>query len=488
MLKIKKQESVLKIIEKIINSNLVNVQIKYEQLKNLLSKEEIEKCLDKRIIEKNTKPPRKCNNCSNTEIDILDEGGSYYIKCKKCGSIYTESKIQNTYYHLHYLIIAEYLLNSLKFDRIQLYDEDYYISGFFEWKDHQFSFIFLPTIVKLDFLLSPFLEISKKRGNILCIITDKNFEEILKLYSFVTFGKTIKIVPISIFNSEEVHYWLDYSTEIKRIEDIIITDLKKERRELVISVNTNPKYVLTLLEHLKTLKQMKKGKFDYRQLEDMISVVIQQFYASDPTFGGGQSIGKSLPDNIFIVTNKNGDPKIFGLIDCKSSEIADPNRELTEKYLNYIKIVRKEVSRSLKVSMIFLVFNFKTNYILKFYDRIEGSLKDLDYIIIFPVDTLIIILEIYLNFIIQGEFRRKGYYDNFEYFLRKIFNNNYLNTLKNQYKNQNKEFLSKTKLFYLDPKIIFTEIKNRLKFEDKIKGEKILSIQEVYMKRYGKIE
>jgi len=194
-------------------------------------------------------------------------------------------------------------------------------------------------------------------------------------------------------------------------------------------------------------------------------------YSSDISFGGHKNIGKRVPDNIFIITKPISDgkiPYIIGVVDCKSSEELDlDNKETREKYINYLRKLREiSVISDRKKALIFVRLGDRAKYI-EFYDNIEKNLRDKEYMVILPIDSLLTHIDIYLNVIIRGELQMREYLENLEAFLTQLFDDEFLRSLKRNKDYTsffNEEILTRDKLFYITPNLIIKELENRLNF------------------------
>jgi len=455
------RSKILPIIQKLVNSDIFQARIEGGKLKEVLSEREVGIIIEKEIAKPIEVEPSRCERCYSLDIDVQNLGNRYLVKCNECGKIYNIDK--KTYFDISYLEIARQITENLNLECEILEDRDFYIVAEFEWDNSQFLFLFLPTKLEDNQLLLVFHEILHGGRHVLCVAKDVVLSNALSLLSLISSGSMIYITPISQINEEDITKWLEKTVKIRNFENNILDRIDDEKlRNLIISVNTNPKYALTLLMHLKTLKKIEKKYFDWELLENLVSTVFRQLYSSDVSFGGGRDRGKRLPDNVFLVRDREGKPIVLGLVDCKSSERADFDKELTEKHVSYLERANKiDFLRPVDKALIFVTFDVKGNSVIRFYNRLENELKEREYIVILPVDTLNLILELYLNVIIRGELKLKDVEDTLENTLARLFTLEYLRELKQKYKETNEEILAYEKIFRINQGDVIKELEKK---------------------------
>lgn len=454
----KKKDNLLSIIQKFVNT-FAQVRIEKEKIKESLSDEEIELLSKLKILKLTTEKPFKCRKCDSLEIDVREFDSYYLVKCKKCG-VY---KVGKTYfYDISYRELASQLVKLLGIKCEILDDRDFYVFGEFVWENLKFLLLIIPTKLEQDHLLEIFYENLQYNAYTLCIVRDSILPDALNILPFITFGNLIYVMPISQINDKDLINWLNKAVKIRMFEDRILQKIEDEElKRLIVSINTNPKYVLVLLSHLRTLKNLEGKSFSWMLLENLVSIIFRQLYSSDISFGGGRNKGERLPDNVFLVREKDGAPEVLGLVDCKSSYAANFDKELTEKYLAYIEKARKiDLLQKVNKALIFIVFDIKGRSALRFYSRLENHLRENEYVVILPIDSLALILDIYLNIIIQGELRLKDTADTFESMLTNLFTIEYLSQLKRKYPDTNNDILAYGKLFRINKEDILNELEN----------------------------
>jgi hypothetical protein len=406
---------------------------------------------------------------------------SYLIKCEKCG-IYKENPSNYLFYEINfYKLFEEFFiepLGDLLKEQFEIIDKKDFLYSFFTIDDINFTILFIPyNLSKRDILDKLYTLYSEILTDYLVIVTiSENIGKILELGSWIIFGRNLVAIPISTYDITELKNYIDNFLGIAILEKKILSKIKDINLEkLIVSINTNPKYLQLLLLNLRTLKQVGLKILNYKEiwilLEDLVSITFRLLYSSDISFGGHKNIGKRVPDNIFIITKPISDgkiPYIIGVVDCKSSEELDlDNKETREKYINYLRKLREiSVISDRKKALIFVALGDRAKYI-ESYDNIEKNLRDKEYMVILPIDSLLTPIDIYLNVIIRGELQMREYLENLEAFLTQLFDDEFLRSLKRNKDYTsffNEEILTRDKLFYITPNLIIKELENRLDF------------------------
>lgn len=461
----------------LVNSEYFDAQIRKDYLGKILKHKEIELALNKQILLENIINPSNCKECGSINIKIKMIKNKFLILCQDCSGNYSELTNNYIYYKTSISKMTDEIFKFLSLSPTIIEDKEYYIYGTIEWENTCFYFLFFPKKINIDEILSIFYKISQIGSYILCIVRDFNLEELLNLYSFVTFGKEIKIIPISVLDKQVIFEWLSFSSEIFKLEYKAINEFNKKLKELIIRINENPQFALTLLTNLKVRKQIERKEFDWQLYENIIAIMFNQLYPSEISIGGGRNKGSDIQDSVFIVNNREEQPIIFGAIECKSSLIADLSREPTEKYTNYLNKMTKYANlATVKFALIFVLFDYKRTNLIKFYDRIEKELSHNQYLIILPIDTIIILTEIYFNIILRGELKKKTKENTFTELLINLFDDNFLKKLKTDYSEDYKDLIGKEKLYKLNHKHLFEIIKSYLRSSG--------SIQEFFFNQY----
>jgi hypothetical protein len=308
-------------------------------------------------------------------------------------------------------ILLESIFDSIECSSTVQIENMHIIQTIFEENDIDIIFSFSGHIHEDELFkaLSPSL-IFKRPLILITKDTQENFEEINSICLKIPLGNFVYPFYIQDFENkesgEDLKDWINRILEIRKMEKEFLGELPKKRSELVYNIDINPKYLLSFLVRLKAYKS-KKGqeKYDWKEMENAISVAFRYLYHSDIRYGGGLQPGKNVPDNIFFV--KNHESKKFdltGIVDAKFSKAVDLNTEKTEKYEEYLELARINPYAPKRIALIFPLIGVKTDTtIQKFFDRLKKRMKTEEFCLILPIETLEILVYLYMSSIIRGK-------------------------------------------------------------------------------------
>jgi len=427
-----------------------------------VSSKDIANLIEKKMLEEELRPPSHCmsEGCSQPAETMVD-GEKIIIRCSK--NINHTAEAPKSDYTIYRMVISSGLLIILK----KLLGD---ISSVSQWDDGDFckvklekggkpiTFIFsMETIIseeKLFGILGPHI---LKKDFIVLIhkSTRDNYDNIDSILQKLSLGDVIFDLPLENIENEkikkELEEWINYTGELSKLETKILDKIDDDDlRQLIASVDTNPKYILSALSRLKIRKA--RGFHDtksWEEMERLITLIFHYMYTSDIKHGGSKQRGEPVTDNLFLVRDKDG-IKLAGIVDSKCSMNADLSKEKTEKYENYFKKVRDSPWKVDKKALIFVVLNTKSEYTIKeFFGRLEKKLEKGEYVVILPLTSLERIIHSYLGVILRGRINLNK--SDFNDLLTKIFD---------------KDFLEKvgkieTNLYRLTPETILEELKKR---------------------------
>ena len=403
---------------------------------------DLENLIMKGIIKKDYDPPLHCkvDGCDES-AETREENGKLVVKCNVHPGHITEiSKDDYTVYRIDLgaglKIILENLIDGLDDTSQETYGD--YCKLKANINDTPITFIFCMeeffTEERLFNIFSP--HISKKDFIVLIHKpTSTNFENLDSILRKIPLGSVIFNIPLDKIKEKKVNAqfqkWVSYTSEISSIENTILEKIEDEDlRNLTVSVDTNPKYILSGLSRIKLSKSCGiHTTKSWEDTENFISLIFYYLYTTDIKYGGGKQKGKGVPDNVFLTENDDSG-MIAGIVDSKCSFVADLSSEKTEKYENYLKLVRQLRWPIQKKAMIFVVFGTKSNYTTnEFFKRIKKKLEQGEYLVILPIDTLELLLYSYLGIILRGKINMNK--SNFNDLLNKLFDNDFLDGIGN---------------------------------------------------------
>lgn len=425
---------------------------------------DIESLVQKGIIEKDLDPPEHCqyDGCGDTAQITIKEN-TIEVQCNSHpGHLKEIPKDECVVYRINLSKSLEILLQDILGDFTVLSEEstgDYCKIGL-EKDGKHITFIFCMEEFLLEEKLFNILSPHLSRKDFIVLIyktTQNNFENIDAIRKKLPLGSIIFDMPLDKIKNKklqsEFQRWLYYISEITKLEKNILDKIDDDGlRELTASIDTNPKYILSALSRIKLFKVCGiKTENSWENMEDLIRLIFYYIYTSDIQHGGGRQRGKGVPDNVFFVEESNS-IKIAGIVDSKCSFNADMSKEKTEKYENYLERVRQLRWTIPKKALIFVVFDTKSGYTTnEFFRRIKTKLKQGEYMIVLPIESLELLIHAYLGVILRGQMNLNK--NDFNNLLNQIFDNDFLDK-KRSCKIENG-------LYTIPLDFIFEELKSR---------------------------
>jgi len=292
----------------------------------------------------------------STVVDILEpekdplKRGKYLLRCKSQKVVELSPEEYETKYTIYRVVKPTLLRTILEILDIPLESGPDVKQGYVEVFDESITVVLLTTPPKKlkDYfrILSRYIQNKKL---IILIGHDKSFDAFLEIVGILPLGNLVYFVPFSLLLDKrlrsELAYWIDANSKIEDLERRIINSIQPENlRKLMVSVETNPRYLLSLLSNLKILKLKNIPKFD-EYFENTSSLAFRYLYGVDITFGGSKNRGVNVPDSIVFIRDSTGPAvRVIGIVDAKSSLNVDFRKELTEKYGKYLShILRSDI-------------------------------------------------------------------------------------------------------------------------------------------------
>ncbi len=456
--------------------------IKELQSLNILTLKESKKCTDGEIIKKREK---------GKFIELLCSSGRIH-------------KVRKEVYEKEYYVydVNYKQLFKLVLEKIGIHAEEQNIvdeGSHYLYRSDDFAIVFLLTSIKKprDYfkILYPLI---KEKVPVILIGPKTIIPHLLDVLEALPLGNLLYPLPFNYLSDDSLKKnledWVSNIKGIRKLEQKILDQIKNEElKELMGTVESNPRYLLSLLTHLKTLKIISVQNPQEFKREDIanymeyVTVLAFRYLSGvDVNIGGNRNIGKSVPDAIvFIRGSKSDSVDIIGIIDCKSSLEANFGNELTEKYAHYINLIREAFPLKVKIPMIFVVFGIKPKKFLKFHGRVMGYLSmkyngEFDfYTIVMPLEALTTMISSYLSVILHEVELSKS---SLIALIREFFDEEYLKEIKydktKKYlqwilpfvgQNNVDEFLQAPKLYILTSEMILDKIQSRIEESSNIK-------------------
>ncbi len=224
--------------------------------------------------------------------------------------------------------------------------------------------------------------------------------------------------------------WLSYVFDILELEDNVLSRLRGEKfrelRELLVKVDTNPKYLVTMLSLFKVAQKV-KGRDSWKLFEDLVGVALSFLYGGEIFQLGYKASFENVPDSVFIVRGSKPKPgesevELIGIVDAKSGGLELSPHDVS-KYEKYFDLIREYpwISSSGGSQLVVLYFvtldgcdEIKGRYsrssgdkgVRGFYRRMQGLLLNNEYIAVLPVDSLLMLIDTYMSILRRMKLQR----------------------------------------------------------------------------------
>jgi hypothetical protein len=377
------------------NSGTIDAQ-KLDHLENMAEKE---------FITQTIKLPTKCPNCSASIINTKEiEGRKHLLECEQ-GHNELEDEKDYRYYNIDFQKIANLIAGSLG---LNVQDIRNNFPDYLFCETNRTNLVIMSVV---DTGETPFLKLFRKiiteKEPCLILTTGKSIENALEIQSVFSAGNLTYIMPVEELseNTGLARDKINHMEKIKELQEDVLNDLVTgSNANLISSVETNPKHLISYLNHLRLMKEQ-EGKFDWTKLEDLTSTAFSRIFVGEIDDSGGSERGLDVPDNLFVI-HENGNPDITGIVDTKSNYKAKIDREKSDKHLNYFERVNDSTALSpTKKCLIFVVFDIQGETDLEFYNRVKDRLEEDEYVIVLDVDALITMLEFYLSLCLSNKLK-----------------------------------------------------------------------------------
>jgi len=241
-----------------------------------------------------------------------------------------------------------------------------------------------------------------KEDNAALLVTpQKTVKDLLEIKSLFSSSNLIYTVPFTmLIEPDLIQNSLSTIEDIQSIERRIIQDLDGEH-PVVNRVNSNPRYILTELNHMRLLRLAKElPQHSGTRLEKVGETAFSHLFVSYPEAGGEDDRGGNVPDNIFYISDSilpEGADSILGIADTKSGDDAGFGSEKIEgKHDEYLKKARRHSVGAEKIAHMFLILGFDGQKEIEFYDKMADIYEDDEYLVIMTAEALALILSSYL--------------------------------------------------------------------------------------------
>lgn len=242
----------------------------------------------------------------------------------------------------------------------------------------------------------------------LLIASDKNIKEMLEQKALFSSSNMIYSTPFSLLaESQEVKDSLAAIEDIRGVERKFLDDLEDEEG-IVNRVNSNPRYILTELNHMRLLRLAKElPRSSGTRLEKVAESAFGHLFVTQIERGGEDDRGDNVPDSVFYISGENlpeGYDSILGVADAKSGgEAGFGDEPVDGKHDEYVKEARAQSVAGDKIAHTFVVLDFDGHQDIDFYDRMDEVYNENEYLVIFTAEALAMVLSAYLSHTVSNE-------------------------------------------------------------------------------------
>jgi hypothetical protein len=243
----------------------------------------------------------------------------------------------------------------------------------------------------------------------LLLTPENRLDDLLDMASLLSTGSLVYAAPISGIHEMTDHLQTMAETA-KSIQDLeqkfISSRYEDENEKIVHQVNSNPRYILTELNHMRLLR--KAGKLSGGdRLETVSELAFSHLFSTYPGEGGEDSSGQSLPDNLYWIPQLSAGDRpasILGVVDAKSGNYANFGREEARgKHNEYLERAEREKIESDLVAHTFLILDFKGQAEIEFFDKMDIFYDQDTHLVIITADALAMVMSAYLAATVSNE-------------------------------------------------------------------------------------
>lgn len=250
-------------------------------------------------------------------------------------------------------------------------------------------------------------EISLSNKPSLVFIKADSVSELLGIQSLYASGDLIHISTTgNMPTSNRLNKRVRDMCKIKRLEQNMKENLESDTdSEMVSRVDSNPRYILTELNHMLALRQSGEiERWEGDRLEKVTESAFSHIFATLQGEGGQDDNFEKMPDTVFYIgeLQNNTDPEpmgpVLGIVDTKSGSPAGFSGEKIEgKQIDYVSAARKRSVPVEKVAHIFVTTHISSLNDLDFHDRIQDSYASHEHMVVMTVEGLMLLMAVYLS-------------------------------------------------------------------------------------------
>jgi hypothetical protein len=250
----------------------------------------------------------------------------------------------------------------------------------------------------------------------LLLVPDEEIDSYLEMQSLFTTGSLVYTVPLSMLgaDSEYLENPVNAMEQIQDLEKELARNLDKQSHKVVGRIYSNPRYMLTELNHMRLLRRNKElPQSSGTRLEEVGYAAFSTLTPTYPDAGGEDDRGDELPDLIFKITGISPDPDnkyatVGGVVDAKSGDDADFGSEETEgKHTEYLGRARRHLDVRY-ISHVFVVNEIDGKKDIEFFDKMDEHYNSNENLVIWYVDALAMLIKMALTTNLRNEIQLVG--------------------------------------------------------------------------------
>lgn len=356
--------------------------------------------------------PKSCDECDG-DIKIYDEDDSRFdVVCESCGEDYSVKKDEYKRFKMDYSNLLSQVFGLLEYEvsKIDSKKAPKYVYG---ESESNLSIYLIIEPAEYERTVQEIIFRAIQKDNPALLITPKEgISDILEIQSVFSGDSLVYTVPFThLDNPKRVTDRIESMEQIQDLEQSVMENLEAEDKSIIDRINSNPRYILTELNHIRLLRENKEIKQnDGDRLENIAESVFSHIFTTLPEEGGGDDLFENVPDNIFYIPEKDYDAQgeyesILGIVDTKSGAQANFSDESAKKHEKYIKPTRKQSIPSENVAHTFAVLDISGSQDISFFDEMDENYKDNEYMVILTADAIQMIMAAYLSHTVSNELK-----------------------------------------------------------------------------------
>lgn len=242
------------------------------------------------------------------------------------------------------------------------------------------------------------------------VAPESEISDLLEIKALFSSGNLIYTATVPMLSEEdEIRSSLTAIDEVQSLENRVLDGLEDEH-EVVYRINSNPRYILTELNHMRLLRLAGElPQSSGTRLEKVAESAFSHLFVSNPGSGGEDDRGSNLPDSLFLISEKSL-PRMYdsvlGIVDAKSGKNASFGSEPVDgKHDEYLKRARRQSIGADLQAHIFVVLGFDGQKELDFFDEMNEEYQEGEFMLVFTAEALSLIMSAYLSHTLSNELK-----------------------------------------------------------------------------------